>query len=175
MDRRRRRRRRRCRDSGSSGGATWWDAAADSYVIRCGTQDSTGATRLCERTDQSSREPRNELPRARASLSLSVLCFFSLSVPLEYSACVPLSLSLFRSRSPSRFARRAVPSSFSRGSLLRCHLFLSSSLLYIRLCSVIPPLCSLLVSLLTPWDRPSVSVQSTSAPRVSLLRVSPAA
>lgn len=83
---------RRRRDRRRSGGATWWDAAVDSYVTRCGggRQAGLGATRLCERTDQSSREPRNELPRARASL----LCFSSLSVPSSSTLSVYLSFSL---------------------------------------------------------------------------------
>lgn len=73
------RRRRRCRDS-QWWWWWWWDAtAADSYVTRCGRQDSTGATRLRERADQSSREARNELPRARSCLSLSFHLAFLLS------------------------------------------------------------------------------------------------
>lgn len=66
-------------------------------------QAGLGATRLCERTDQSSREPRNELPRARASL----LCFSSLSVPS--SSTSPPSLSLSRALSLSVLLTASLP------------------------------------------------------------------
>jgi len=127
----------------SSGNATWWDAAADSYVTRCGRQDSTGATRLCERADQSSREPRNELPRARAPLSLSLFpsCVPSLfRFPSNTPRSIPLSLPLFSAsfclRSVLPFARFAFTLSFV-------------PLLVAPIRLAIPPLRSLLVSLST--------------------------
>lgn len=151
----------RRRDSGS---ATWWDVAVDLYVTRCSRQDSTGATRLRERTDQSSREPRNEL-RARASLSLflffslSVLRFCSLSVPLEYPVCPAFLLSHSSAFRP-RFALFAV----------RFYVVICSSLCHSHL---LRDLCPMIPFLFVPClpargiDRPSLF--NPRAPRVFLL------
>jgi len=106
--------------------------------------------------------------RARLSLSLSFRLVFLLS--FGSPRILPgLSLSLFHS-SPPRSA--SVPSSLSRGSLLHCHLFLSllllsasRFLLFVRSSSPYPL-----------WDRPSLSVQSTSVsfiPSASHLSLAP--
>lgn len=104
---------------------TWPGAAA------AGRQDSVGATRLYERTDQSSREPRNELPRARASLLVFFFSFRSLECSF---VSLFLSLSFSRFLAARFYERRNVSSSPRR--------------------SCLPPSSSILPAV----DRPSVSV-----------------
>lgn len=98
-------------------------------------QAGLGATRLCERTDQSSREPRNELSRARVPLSCVFPLFPFRSGILRLSFARSLRSVSFRLRL-SR-GRHALTSSFvsvlvapaylAISSRTRSHLFLRSS------------------------------------------------